>query len=69
MRLDHLLSKENILLVCFVAGWVLVSAWLVTSFRHCFVSGLGAKWWRFLFSGGTSPARGFCACGGSVKQR
>ena len=32
MRLDHLLSKENIVIVCFVAGWVLVSALLVTSF-------------------------------------
>ena len=32
MRLDHLLSKENIVIVCFVAGWVLVSAWLVTRF-------------------------------------
>ena len=32
MRLDHLLSKEIIVIVCFVAGWVLVSAWLVTSF-------------------------------------
>ena len=32
MRLDHLLSKENIVIVCFVAGWVLVSIWLVARF-------------------------------------
>ena len=32
MRLDHLLSRENIVYFCFVAGWVLVSAWLVTRF-------------------------------------
>ena len=32
MRLDHLLSKENIVIVCFVAGLVLVSVWLVTRF-------------------------------------
>ena len=38
MRLDHLLSKENIVIVCFVAGWVLVSIWLVAEFfRHCLV--------------------------------
>ena len=36
MRLDHLLSKENIVIVCFVAGWVLVSAWLVASFSLLF---------------------------------
>ena len=34
MRLDHLLSKENIVYFCFVTVWVLVSAWLVASF--CF---------------------------------
>ena len=33
MRLDHLLSKENIVF-CFVTVWVLVSTWLVASF--CF---------------------------------
>ena len=34
MRLDHLLSKENIVYFCFVAVWVLVSTRLVASF--CF---------------------------------
>jgi len=39
--------------------WVLVSTWLVTSFCHCLVSGLGAWWWQG-FSGKTSAAHISC---------
>ena len=31
-------------------------------FRHCLVL-VGAWWWRFLFSGETSPARVLCVWG------
>ena len=64
MRLDHLLSKENIVYFCFVAGWVLVSALLVTSFLSLRVLRVVAR-----FLGGTSAARGFCACGGISETR
>ena len=48
MRLDHLLSKENIVIVCFVAGWVLVSALLVTSFCcHAWVLRVVARFFRW----------------------
>ena len=47
MRLDHLLSKENIVIVCFVAGWVLVSAWLVTSFLSLRVLRVVARFFRW----------------------
>ena len=70
MRLDHLLSKENIVIVCFVAGWVLVSAWLVTKFfRHCGVL-VSIWWWRFLFSGESKCHTHFmCGVLGSMEQR
>ena len=70
MRLDHLLSKENIVIVCFVAGWVLVSAWLVTSFLSPHVGFMcGGKVFRW-----ETPcvcACVVCACGvlGSMEQR
>ena len=71
MRLDHLLSKENIVYFCFVA-WlgVWLGAWLVTVFCHCLVSGLDAKWWQsFLFSGESKYRTWLYArVGGSVKQ-
>ena len=58
MRLDHLLSKENIVSL-FCHWWVLVSTWLVAEFfRHCLVL-VSAWWWRFLFSGEKRLARGF----------
>ena len=47
MRLDHLLSKENIVYFCFVAGWVLVSALLVTSFLSLRVLRVVARFFRW----------------------
>ena len=50
MRLDHLLSKEKILLICFVA-WlgVWLGTWLVASF---FAVARGFRVWWQVFSGG-----------------
>ena len=47
MRLDHLLSKENIVYFCFVTGWVLVSALLVTSFLSLRVLRVVARFFRW----------------------
>ena len=47
MRLDHLLSKENIVF-CFVTVWVLVSTWLVTVFcRRMWVLRVVARFFRW----------------------
>ena len=63
MRLDHLLSKENILFICFVTGgcW-LVPGWWQSFFviAWCWLVPGGGK---FLFSGETCPARVLCVWG------
>ena len=47
MRLDHLLSKENIVFVL-SPGWVLVSTWLVTVFcRRMWVLRVVARFFRW----------------------
>ena len=64
MRLDHLLSKEIIVIVCFVAGWVLVSVWLVTKFLSLRGAGehlVGDKF--FCFQVKASPTRVLCVWG------
>ena len=52
MRLDHLLSKENIVYFCFcfVAWWVLVSIPLVAEF-FCYRAWVLRVMAEFLFSG------------------
>ena len=48
MRLDHLLSKENIVYFCFVTVWVLVSTRLVTVFcRRMWVLRVVARFFRW----------------------
>ena len=69
MRLDHLLSKENIVYFCFVTGWVLVSALLVTKFFVIARFACGGKVFRW-----ETPrvcACVVCACGvlELIKQR
>ena len=69
MRLDHLLSKENIVYFCFVAGWVLVSALLVTKFLSLRGAGEHLVVASFCFQVKASAARISCVGFGSMEQR
>ena len=60
MRLDHLLSKEKIIVSLFcrwVGCWLVPGWWQV--FRHCGVSGEAPGGGGFCFQVKASPARGF----------
>ena len=68
MRLDHLLSKEKIIVKFVLSlGWALVSVWLVASFLS--LRGAG---WHLVVAGFCLQVKRvlhvFCVCGGSVKQ-
>ena len=66
MRLDHLLSKEKIIVKFVLSlGWALVSVWLVASFLSLRGAGEVPGGGRFLFAGESKSHTHFvCACGG-----